>query len=78
MIMCALLGGVPLMVGTGARSELRRPPGFAIVGDLAVSQVLRLVTMLIVFTCLDGPGRFLGRGGDATEHRRGVALVERV
>jgi multidrug efflux pump subunit AcrB len=36
--MCAMLGGVPLMIGTGTGSELRQPLGFAIVGGLIVSQ----------------------------------------
>ena len=76
--MCALLGGVPLMVGTGAGSELRQPLGFAIVGGLAVSQVLTLFTTPIVYIYLDVLGRFLGRGGITTEHRRVAAPVEHV
>src|SRR5438132_13875880 len=42
--MCALLGGVPLMLATGLGSETRQPLGYAIVGGLLVSQVLRLLT----------------------------------
>ena len=42
--MAALLGAVPLMLGTGTGSELRRPLGLAIVGGLIVSQVLTLFT----------------------------------
>ncbi len=38
--MCAILGGIPLMVGTGTGSEIRQPLGYAIVGGLVVSQVL--------------------------------------
>jgi multidrug efflux pump subunit AcrB len=38
--MCALLAGVPLMLGTGIGSEIRQPFGYAIVGGLLVSQVL--------------------------------------
>ncbi len=76
--MCALLGGVPLMIGSGAGSELRQPLGFAIVGGLAVSQVLTLFTTPIVYIYLDELGRLLRRGGNATEHRRVVASVEHV
>ena len=42
--MAALLGGVPLMLGTGAGSELRQPLGYAMVGGLAMSQLLTLYT----------------------------------
>jgi multidrug efflux pump subunit AcrB len=42
--MAALLGTVPMMVGTGVGSEIRQPLGYAIVGSLAVSQILTLHT----------------------------------
>ena len=42
--MAALLGGVPLMLGAGAGSEIRQPLGYAIVGGLLLSQVLTLYT----------------------------------
>ena len=38
--MAALLGAVPMMLGTGVGSEIRQPLGYAIVGGLALSQIL--------------------------------------
>lgn len=51
--MAALLGGLPLALGTGTGSELRRPLGIAIVGGLVVSQVLTLFTTPVVYLYMD-------------------------
>ena len=56
--MAALLGGVPLMLGTGTGSEIRQPLGYAIVGGLALSQVLTLYTTPVVYLYLDRLGNW--------------------
>jgi len=50
--MAALLGGLPLALGTGAGSELRRPLGITIVGGLLLSQFLTLFTTPIIYIYL--------------------------
>jgi HAE1 family hydrophobic/amphiphilic exporter-1 len=59
--MAALLGGVPMMLGTGVGSELRQPLGYTIVGGLLVSQLLTLYTTPVVYIYLDKLGEFISR-----------------
>jgi multidrug efflux pump len=51
--MAALFGAVPLAVGTGMGSELRRPLGISIIGGLIVSQVLTLYTTPVIYLFMD-------------------------
>jgi hydrophobe/amphiphile efflux-1 (HAE1) family protein len=74
--MAALLGGVPMMLGTGVGSELRQPLGYTIVGGLLVSQLLTLYTTPVVYIYLDKLGGFIGRlrRGGQIDRQVGAAL----
>jgi len=63
--MAALLGGVPLMLGTGTGSEIRQPLGYAMVGGLLLSQALTLFTTPVVYLYLERLSGWLGRRGAA-------------
>jgi multidrug efflux pump len=57
--MAALLGAVPLALGTGVGSELRRPLGVTIIGGLLVSQFLTLYTTPVIYLWFDAAARWL-------------------
>jgi len=59
--LAAMLGALPLALGTGVGAELRRPLGIAIVGGLIVSQLLTLYTTPVVYLYLDHLQRWLQR-----------------
>jgi len=73
--MAALLGGLPLALGRGAGSEMRRPLGITIVGGLIVSQALTLFTTPVVYLFFDRMrGRF-ERLGSRRKAGRGVPQI---
>jgi HAE1 family hydrophobic/amphiphilic exporter-1 len=63
--MAAMLGGVPLMLGTGTGSEIRQPLGYAMVGGLIVSQALTLFTTPVVYLYLDRLSNWFGGWGQS-------------
>ncbi len=71
--MAALLGGLPLALGSGTGSELRRPLGISIVGGLLVSQVLTLYTTPVIYIFFD---RFANRRSRVVAGDAGVQPQE--
>ena len=74
--MAAMLGGIPIAVGGGNGSEIRRPLGIAIVGGLMVSQVLTLYTTPVVYLYLDRFRAWLS-GGKALRPLEGASMAPR-
>ena len=70
--MAAMLGGVPLALGTGMGSELRRPLGIAIVGGLIVSQALTLFTTPVIYLYMDRLNSWLSKFGFAKSPTAGT------
>jgi multidrug efflux pump len=74
--MAALLGGLPLALGTGMGSELRRPLGITIVGGLIISQILTLYTTPVVYLYMDRLGRWMKRARPTHVGAEGAAAGE--
>ena len=70
--MAALLGGLPLALGTGTGSELRRPLGITMVGGLILSQALTLYTTPVIYLWFD---RLARRFGSTSDNPEGPELV---
>jgi multidrug efflux pump subunit AcrB len=73
--MCAVLSGIPLMVGTGTGSELRQPLGFAIVGGLLLSQLLTLFTTPVVYIYLDRINQWLKKNRFRAIKRESIGAI---
>lgn len=74
--MAALLGGVPLMIGTGTGAELRQPLGYTIVGGLMLSQILTLYTTPVVYLYLDQLGAWFSRPKSPAPRRPAQSTAE--
>jgi len=70
---CALLGALPIALGTGASSELRQPLGIAVVGGLMISQVLTLFITPVIYVQIERLASFVRR---LAGHERENRLIE--
>jgi hydrophobe/amphiphile efflux-1 (HAE1) family protein len=75
--MATLLGGLPLMLGTGSGSELRQPLGYAMVGGLIMSQLLTLFTTPVIYLYLDRLQRWLSGAPHKIEYDQPEEPVEK-
>ncbi|MDE2612133.1 MAG: efflux RND transporter permease subunit [Burkholderiales bacterium] len=71
--MCTLFAGLPLMLSTGAGSELRRPLGYAMVGGLILSQAMTLFTTPVIYLYLDRAHLWWARRRAARQARPAAA-----
>ena len=74
--MAALLGALPLALGSGTGSELRRPLGVTIVGGLLLSQILTLYTTPVIYLYMERLRAFLTRGRPAAARAGAPAETE--
>jgi multidrug efflux pump len=72
----ALLAGVPLALGTGTGSELRRPLGITIIGGLLLSQALTLYTTPVIYLWFDRLAKRLGGKREKSNEHRELMVVE--
>lgn len=75
--MAAMLGALPLMLGSGAGSELRHPLGISIVGGLMLSQVLTIFTTPVIYLKLDGLARRFRTADQVQAELAGSQLITR-
>jgi multidrug efflux pump subunit AcrB len=71
----ALLAGVPLALGTGTGSELRRPLGITIIGGLLLSQALTLYTTPVIYLWFDRLAKRLGRSSKRVSEKNGQLVL---
>jgi multidrug efflux pump len=67
--LAALLGGLPLALGTGTGSEMRKPLGIAMVGGLIISQMLTLFTTPVIYLYMGRLAAYFGRAGHKQDHK---------
>jgi multidrug efflux pump len=75
--LAALLGGLPLALGTGTGAELRRPLGIAIVGGLLLSQLLTLYTTPVIFLAFERLAQRTAKASSPVQHAQSEPVVIR-
>jgi HAE1 family hydrophobic/amphiphilic exporter-1 len=76
--MAAMLGGVPLMLGTGTGAEIRQPLGYSMVGGLVVSQMLTLFTTPVIYLYLDNLSNAISRWTSSKQREETQADLEEI